>query len=363
MKGLIIWAQSTCRSTAGVYAEMVKMLKIPVVIALWHYQDDMCDIRTAVGHDKNEFCGLPTINVGEDLPQGMKILNSHRGYSHIFAVYQSSRVWRLLAVEAKSRGERVIIASEAPCNMSSGIRHILKEVYMRYILPHKVKGVVRNADLFVNFSGNDDKYAKLIGWKEDKIVPFGYFPPPVKNSRLKIRTTNKPFTILATGILSRYRGADILVEALRILSARGVKYKATITQEGELLDELKRKAGKYLLPIEFPGFVGMDDLIHWYETCSVYVGAGRHEPWGMRLNDALNCGAPLIVSTGMGGVKLVKDYSCGMSFKSGDSKSLAEALERLASDEALYLQCAENVKLAARASSPHEKAKELLKLL
>lgn len=363
MHGLIIWAQSSCRSTMGLYAEVRKQLDVPVLIALWHYQDSCCDIRAAVGHDKDEFAGLPTINVGEDLFRGMEVLDSHPGYTHIFAVYQSSRVWRELAIEAKRRGERVIIASEAPCNMSSGIRHILKEVYMRYVLPHKVKDVVRCADLFLNFSGNDDKYAKLIGWSEDKIVPFGYFPPPVKNSHLRIRTTNRPFTILATGILSRYRGADILVEALRILSARGVAYKATITQNGELHDALKRKANKYSLPIEFPGFIAMDSLIHLYETCSVYVGAGRHEPWGMRLNDALNCGAPLVVSTGMGGAKLVRDHGCGLCFENKSPNALADALQSLASDEELYVSCAKNVSSAVNALAPQTKASELISLL
>ena len=157
---------------------------------------------------------------------------------------------------------------------------------MRFVLPIKVMQVIRVAEKFINFSGDDDKYAKIIGWPKEKIMPFGYFPPPLQHSQLRIRTTNKPFTILATGILSRYRGADILVEALRLLSIRGVEYKAIITQDGELLQDLKNRAKEYSLPIEFPGFVPMENLILLYETCSVYVGSGRHEPWGMRLNDA-----------------------------------------------------------------------------
>ena len=120
-------------------------------------------------------------------------------------------------------------------------------------------------------------------------------------------------------MLSRYRGADILVRALKLLKDRGVKYQAVITQEGELLQQLKAMKRKYDLPIEFPGVVAMPELIKLYQACTVYVGAGRSEPWGMRLNDALNCGAPLIVSQGMGGVKLVKDFGVGLTFRQEDA--------------------------------------------
>ena len=363
MKGLIIWAQSSCRSTMGLYAEVVRQLSVPVVIALWHCQDNGSGIRAAVGHDNREFDYLPTLKVGEDLSHGMRILDSHRGYAHIFAVYQSSRVWRQLACEAKKRGEIVIIASEAPCNMSNGFSYLLKEIYLRLILPHKVKKVIKCADRFVNYSGDDDKYAKIIGWIEDKILPFGYFPPPLENSRLKIRTTNKPFTILSTGILSYHRGADILVEALRILSARGIEYKATITQNGSLLDKLKRKAHKYALPIDFPGFVPIENLIKMYETCSVYVAAGRHEPWGMRLNDALNCGAPLVVSRGMGGVKMIDDYGCGLSFENKNAYDLADKLSLLATDGQIYEKIAKNVNIAVTRCSPHAMAMRLIDTL
>jgi glycosyltransferase involved in cell wall biosynthesis len=81
----------------------------------------------------------------------------------------------------------------------------------------------------------------------------------------------------------------------------------------------------------------------------------------MRLNDALNCGAPLVVSDGMGGVKLVNDYGCGLSFKNGDAGDLAIKLCRLATDAELYDRCAANAVRAADESSPGHKALELVR--
>lgn len=365
MKGLIIWAQSDCRSTMGLYEAVVKRLNIPYVVALWFYRktETYVDNRMEVGFSNKEFAQIPMIPVGENYEKGLQILDEYPGYTHVFSVFQNSPVWRRLIEEVKRRGEKVIIACESPCNMEKGFRKFLKEIYLRCVLWWKSRPVIKAAECFVNSSGNDDKYARIIGWPKDKIIPFGYFPPPIPGSKCVRRMTNKPFHILSTGILSKYRGADVLVEALRILKDRGVPYTATITQKGELLEALKEKAARYQLPIEFAGFVEMPKLIELYETCSVYVGAGRHEPWGMRLNDVLQCGAPIVVSRGMGGVKMVDDYGCGLAFRNGDAVDLADKLEQLAKDDDTYVSCAERAVDAAEQCRPCNKAKELLEIL
>lgn len=365
MKGLIIWAQSSCRSTMGLYGEIAKQIGVPVVIALWFYhtKSGQLDNRSGIGLDPDEFAHIPTIPIGEDLAKGLKLLDDYAGYDNYFAVYQNSQVWRHLIVEAKKRGARVFVGSESPCNMSRGIRYLLKEFYLRYALKCRICDVVSVAEKFINYSGGDDKYALLAGWPKQNIVPFGYFPPPLEGSHFMARKSNTPFLILATGELSRYRGSDIFVDALVILKKRGLDYKAIITQDGELMDELKAKVNKYNLSVELKGFIPMQELISLYEKCTVYVAAGRHEPWGMRLNDALNCGAPLVVSRGMGGVKMVDDYGCGLSFKSKDAIDLADKLYLLATDFCVYKNIAENVRRAVENCSPCTMAKKLIDVL
>ena len=365
MKGLIIWAQSSCRSTMGLYGEVAKQIGVPVVIALWFYhtKSGQSDNRSVIGLNPNEFAHIPTIPIGEDLARGLKLLDDYAGYDHYFAVYQNSQVWRHLIVEAKERGARVFVGSESPCNMSRGIRYLLKEFYLRYVLKYRICDVVSTAEKFINYSGADDKYALLAGWPKQKIVSFGYFPPPLEGSHFVERVTNTPFVILATGEMSKYRGADVLMNALVLLKKKGVPYKAVITQTGELLPALKRQAESHDLPVEFTGFIPMPDLIALYEQCTVYVAAGRHEPWGMRLNDALNCGAPLVVSSGMGGVKMVDDYGCGLSFKNQDAIDLADKLHLLATDFCAYQNIAGNVRNAMENCSPCIMAKKLIDIL
>lgn len=362
MKGLIIWAYSNCRSTMALYRAIQRYANFSVKIVLveGNHKCDIPSIRKQVGFRNDEFNDIEPVFLNDDYSIGTRIMDENPGCAHIFCAYQRVEIYRKLIQEAKHRNEKIFIAGEAPCNMSSGWRWLLKEIYLRLVLRWKVRGVVRAAEKFICFSGDAFKLSALAGWSKEKVVPFGYFSPPIEKTTCVKRVNNKPFTILATGILSKYRGADVLVKALKILKDRGVEYRAIITQEGELLPSLKKKAAKFDLPIEFPGFLSMDELTRLYENCSVYVGAGRSEPWGMRLNDALNCGAPLIISRGMGGVKLVDDYKCGLYYSNNNAKDLADQLQCLAEDKDLFLSVADRAYQVQENISPECKARELL---
>lgn len=363
MRGLVIWAQIKCRSVMELYRQMGIALGVPLIVTIWHEKPLGADIRKAVGFSKDEFDGISSVTIGDDFEKGVDFIESHKDWCHIFGVYQKAPVFRRLLVEVKKRVGKVGVMSEAPCNMSNGVRGILKEVYLRFLLRPILRDATAAADFFVNFSGNDDKYLNAIGWPCDKVIPFGYFPPPVPGSQFHKREKASPFVILSSGVMTWHRGVDILVEALRILSKRGVQYRAIITQNGPLYNMVRRKVVENALPVELPGFVSLENLIELYSTCSVYVGAGRNEPWGMRLNDALNCGAPLVVSRGMGGVKMVDDYGCGLAFERDNPRDLAEKLELLATNKSVYSRCAINAERASLCCTPKNKARELVELI
>lgn len=365
MKGLIIWAYGNCRSTMALYREVQRQATVPVYIVISNVKD-ICDIpksRKKVGFRADEFVDIDAIVLNDNYELATGLINRNLGFTHLFCAYQMVPIYRQLISYANCRGEKVFVAGEAPCNMSSGLRWWFKEFYLRFVLGLKVNGIVPKAEKFICFSGDAYKLAALAGWPRDKVVPFGYFPPPIEGSKSIQRKTNHPFRILATGILSRYRGADVLVRALKLLKDRGIEYEALITQEGELLSILRRYANRFKLPISFPGLLSMKNLVSAYENCSVYVGAGRSEPWGMRLNDAVNCGTPLVVSRGMGGVKLVEEYGCGLSFAKDDAVDLADKLGELARNESLYNYVATKAFEACQKISPETMANKLLKIL
>lgn len=366
MKGLVIWAYSECRSMMGLHSAIKRIADFPVVIATYHHHSfkNYHTARTATGFCGDEFSNVKLYPIGEDFSAAVDVMNQCKGYHHLFAAYQGVPNYRQIMREVVRRGEHYAIISEAPCNMTPGLKGWIKEhIYYKFVLPRKVRQVTRHADFFLNLSGDDTRMLRNIGWDGEKIIPWGYYSPPIPNSECEPRTRKDDFHILVSGIMSWHRAPDVIMRALQLLSAWGVKYRATFTQNGPLLQELKKIAESSNLPVRFAGFVPIDELIKLYETCSVYVAAGRREPWGMRLNDAVQCGAPIVVSRGMGGVKIVDDYRCGAGFNNEDYVDLAHKLRRLATDTKHYEAVAHAAKVAASRIAPENMAQELISIL
>lgn len=364
MKELVVWAYSYCRSTLAFYRGLGKAFGVPLVVCIWK---EIAKLRTKVGFTKNEFSDMDITFIGNDYDKARNILNEHREAHHIFGAYQSVKIFQILMVEAKNMGCRVGIASEAPCNMTPiGYKRILKNAYIRCFLPSVIKKQITIADFIINFSGNDSALLEKIGWPQTKIIPCGYYSPRIENSRLVKRDERswENFSILLSGIHQWHRSPMLLLKALNILKQKGLSPKCDITQEGPLLADMKKYvADNHLDNVTFHGFVEMNKLIELYETCSVYVGTGNYEPWGMRLNDVLQCGAPLIVNAGMGGTKMVKDYGCGMVFGRNDYNGLAAIIENLILKKDLYCKIADSAYNAGRFIMPEVKAEEIAKVI
>lgn len=363
MKGLIIWAQSNCRSTLAFYLELARSFGIPAKINIVY--ESSLKIREKVGFKKDEFKDSRIYYLEGDKNKAIQELLDHSCWNHLFASYHKADIFKSLIDCAINNNIKYSIMSEAPCNMEAQpVKRVLKHLYINYFLRHKLSRAIRYADFFINFSGYYDNLLRQIGWKEHKIVSFGYFPPPVPNSKLVRRGVEhwNNFTILLSGIHEWHRSPMVLLKALNILKHRGIMPKCHITQNGPLIAEMKEYAKEHQLNnIDFLGFVSIERLINLYETCSVYVGTGSHEPWGMRLNDVLQCGSPIIVSRGMGGVRMVDDYGCGLSFSPNNYVDLANNLEQLISNKTSYLTIANNAFEAASKIAPDKKAKEIVK--
>lgn len=362
MKGLVIWAHSYCRSTLGFFRGLGVAFDVPLKLCIWKVN---AKLRTNVGFTEDEFSDMDITFVGDDYVLAHNILEKHKDCHHIFGAYQSVPIYQRLILEAKSMGCHIGIASEAPCNMTPGLKRIPKNIYVRWILPSKVKKQIAAADFIINLSGDSSKPLENIGWAKEKIIPCGYYSPRIEETKIVKRDSDswKNFTILLTGLHQWHRSPTLLIRALIELKREGLTPKCYITQKGPLLDTMKAMAKEHDLNIEFLGFVEMSDLIKLYETCSVYVGAGNYEPWGMRLNDVLQCGAPLIVNRGMGGYKLIEDYGCGLTFEKDDYRGLAEAIKLMMTDEQKYLGLANKAAETVPLISPEAKALEISNII
>lgn len=337
MKTLVIWAHSECKSNARLLCEVKSLAEsrgFRVFMCLW----DLAPMP-----ESRKVHALKYLRIGNDIDKGRAVISSYGGKDaiHVFSVYQNSPVWRKLIVEAKSGGARVVVSAEAPCEMCVGLKACLKRAYYRFILPLRVGCVARSADLFLNASGKMglDRLVRL-GWTLDKIVPFGYasdIPLGVRRDDCCVcrDRSDGRLHILHTGIEAKYRDVATLKKAVRKLRLRGI--------EAEL-----RCTG---------GALPADDLARLYGWADVLAACGLCEPWGMRVNDAIHAGLPVVVSSGMGSRLLVERFGCGRVFRLGDADSLADALSIVALDEVERCRMRLGANAAHRAWSPVERAK------
>jgi glycosyltransferase involved in cell wall biosynthesis len=149
--------------------------------------------------------------------------------------------------------------------------------------------------------------------------------------------------VLCVGTLHEVKGQTHLVEACRLLAARGVGLRCDLLGEGpdrgalEAQVERAGLAGRVRLlgtctRPEVAARVAAADVV---VAPSVPTRSGRREGIPVALMEAAACGRALVASRLSGIPELVEDGKTGILVPPGDAGALADALERLARDPGL----------------------------
>jgi len=82
------------------------------------------------------------------------------------------------------------------------------------------------------------------------------------------------------------------------------------------------------------------NVASFYQAADVYVHASMAETFGLAIAEAMACGVP-VVATIVGGIpEVVDDGQTGLLVPPRDPAAMADAIERLLTDEALHRSCA-----------------------
>lgn len=149
--------------------------------------------------------------------------------------------------------------------------------------------------------------------------------------------------IVAVGRLDPIKGFDVLVDALRLLSERGIEYRCTVIGEGPLRAELEAQTracaiGEHIhwvgaLPQEVVQATLRDAAI-FALPCQV-AADGIRDGIPVALMEAMASGCA-VVSTSVSGIpELVEDQINGLVVAERDAVALADALQNLLDDAAL----------------------------
>lgn len=333
MTKIVIWAQSVCRSTMDLYREVKRLrddVGVTVVLRRDGRGEDVRKLREAQG--QGDYSDVVDREWDGKFESGIELLDL--GAVHVFSGYQACRAVRELMIEAKRRALRVVEYDEAPCEMCLGVKGALKRLYYAMILPMRVGAAVRAADLFVSASGNMgiDRLVRL-GWRREQIVPFGYVSPRLGEGEIDGRgREGGKLRVLHLGSEAGYRGVAVAERAVAMVE--GVEFVKT------------------------GGGLGVAELVAEIRRADVVVACGLCEPWGMRVNDVLLEGVPVVVSDGMGAAMLCDEFGCGCVVPKGDARALAAVLRRCAEDREFYGHLKSGAMKAARALLPQNMARE-----
>lgn len=145
-----------------------------------------------------------------------------------------------------------------------------------------------------------------------------------------------PASLVFVGRLVRAKGAHLAIQALQILADRGLHPSLTIIGEGPERDDLQRQAREL-------GLEGRVALIGALRGVALRQELNRHaialvpsvwnEPFGIVALETVAAGCVTVASRGGGLPDAIGP--CGLLFENGDVLGLANAVERLLTEEGL----------------------------
>jgi glycosyltransferase involved in cell wall biosynthesis len=199
------------------------------------------------------------------------------------------------------------------------------------------------ADLVIATSPNMVEHSPVLSRVADKcrVVPFGLDPsqyadtPEVLARAAALRAGHTRPIVLFVGRLIYYKGADVLLRAIRDVDADLV-----MIGEGPLESELREIAVAAGIAdrVTFLPPVSEEDLVAWYHAADVFClpSVARSEAFGLVQMEAHASGTPVVSTTLTTGVPFVnQDGVTGFTVEPGDIDALAGALRKLTSDEEL----------------------------
>jgi len=155
------------------------------------------------------------------------------------------------------------------------------------------------------------------------------------------------FKVVYAGFLNPVKGLRFLLEAVKIIRNKGVKFKLIIAGTGPLERELnniitKERLEKYVLKI---GFVPYKKLLIVYSLANCVVVPSLFEGIPTTMLEAMAVGKPVIASRVGGIPEVIKDGVNGLLVEPGNPYDLAEKIMMLSELRDLRLKLGENAKM------------------
>ena len=144
--------------------------------------------------------------------------------------------------------------------------------------------------------------------------------------------------IMTVGRLNKpQKGYDLALAAAKILRDRGVAFRWYAVGEGPYRAEMERYIAENGLQEHFVLLGATANPYSYMRQCDVYVQTSRHEGFGLTIAEARILNRPVVCTNFEGCTMQMIDGRNGL-ITSFDPEDIADAVERLLKDKALYAE-------------------------
>lgn len=192
-------------------------------------------------------------------------------------------------------------------------------------------------------TGSESSRRELLrkGFRFVDIAPEG---ADLARYRLLPDTVKKKGQMAYVGRIKRYKGLDVLLEALALLESAHPEARLVVAGSGDDVPRLRGLARALGLEskVRFLGFVSEEEKVRLYNESEVALNSSLKEGWGLTSIEANACGTPVVATDVPGLCDSVKNGETGLLVPFGDAKAFAAALGRLLSDPVLKARMRES---------------------
>lgn len=228
---------------------------------------------------------------------------------------------------------------------------ILKQKFLLKMYRPLQDWLISRADAIVGTSPVYLEQSPYLSEVQQKTVciPIGIRPVPFNSEAVARKKAMFPGRkiVFSLGRLIEYKGYETLIKAAGHL---GEDCVVLIGGSGPLKESLQEQICRSGLEdkVRLLGFISDEELPDWYHACDLFCLSSKQktEAFGIVQIEAMSCGKPLVATRIPGsGVSWVnRDGVTGINVGPEDDAAMAEAIERILSDKALYSTYAANAR-------------------
>lgn len=236
-------------------------------------------------------------------------------YENVIIGGWNSVLYWLVALMSKKKKNAVIVESSVLESKVEGSRALLKKLFLSRISKAIVPGVSNEKLLCqLGFKGEIIKTHGVGLYNRNRRVPFRALHEDAKK-------------FLYVGRLSIEKNLKSLITVFNDCP----EWILEIVGFGPQEEQLKLMAKKNVI---FRGAVKNTDLLEIYQKSDVFVLPSDREPWGLVVEEAINNGVPVALSSRVGAAEdWVGIHKCGLTFNPDDIDDIKHTLDVIANKE------------------------------